>query len=327
MPGTISHLNQLTMVEAQVQSDFLYTNLHAHTVSEILYRNVDDFVYGNEIRIPTVGDGVITTWDPDNGRIETQPLETGEVLFRLTDYPASGWSIRNHTNNFMAPEMRRKLLMHQANEWVRLYKERTETRLFEVAYASQVANDPNLINNKAHRIVATGGVATGRKVTIADLKRMKVAFNKAYCYNALVLFLDSEGIEHLKDEYTGTISNDANPQIQKLLNDGSFTGNHTYEGNFYGWNVFHSEFLPNATDTTDGTTAITQGVAGKEVKAGVFLCLESDNHKALIYQEREAPMVEGEYIPNQRKWEYTANASQGFGVARTDTIGTIIYHS
>lgn len=327
MAGVISDQIQTALVEEQIQSEFILKNLHSHTITNILYRDPTDFMHGREIRIPAMGDATIDTWDPKNGKLVPKPIQMGEVLFRLTDDVGHAWSYREDEVNEFGRARINHLLTHHPQDFLRLYQQRTESRMFETLNDAQTVNNPNEINGQSHRFVAAKGSDTNRQLGVQDFKEMRTAFQKAYAPNALVAFIDPVAEEQVMNDYTTTISNDANPQIQALLNDGSFRENHRFVGNIYGWNTFVSNFTPEVTDTSITHRGVARGLTGTKQKRGaVFLSIENDNTKALLYQERTAPNVKGDYSHLEREWSYSIVAKQGYGIQRVDTIGIVAHH-
>lgn len=326
MSGVIDKEIQLSLYEAQIQSEFFLTNLHSHTISSMLYRDPTQFTYGGQIRIPTIGNGTITTWNPNEDTIVPTAIPTGEVTFQITDNPAAGWSYREQQRQELGDMWVDNFLAHHNAEFLRNYKERTERRMFETIVAAQAENDNNEVNLHSHRFVASGGTDAARTLSVRDLQEMRTSFIKANAPNALVLFIDSVAEEQLMKEYTGVMTNDANPTIQNLLKDGSFTNDHRYLGNMYGWNTFVTNNLPHVNDTTITHRGTARAISGGTKLPAVFLSIENDNTKALLYQERIAPNVKGEFRAMQREWAYGAVAQQGFGIQRTDTVGVVVHH-
>jgi hypothetical protein len=302
-------------IEAQQYSDFILENMHDGLLPGDFYRDVSDFGDGETLNIKTIGEAQIQEVEEDVA-ITYSPIETGTVQLTITDYVGDGW--------YVTDKMRQdgsqidQLLAVRGKEATRAIQEHFETRAFAVLNAAQTAGNANNINGFAHRVGATG---TNQTLTLADLIRMRLAFNKAEVPMAgRVGFVDPvvEATLNLTFNITsGTGDLAANAVWQSIAEQG-FAREHNFVINLYGWNIMTSNRLPEIASETVGAVTVTTGVAN------IFMCIADDHCKPLMAAWRQMPRVEGERNKDKQRDEFVQTARWGLGVQRVDTLGVIL---
>ena len=304
--------NTRAFIEAEQYSDFILTISHDGMLPEAFYRDVADFGSGEVLKIKTIGDVTLQEMSEDEPFVYN-PIETGNVTLQITEFPGDAWYVTDKLRQDGAQI--ESLMMARSTESTRAYHEYKETKALATLNAGQTAGDLNEINGFAHRYVATGANNT---LNIDDLNRMKLAFDKAQMpYAGRVAIVDPIVAATLNDKFQGTYNVDSNPTMQSILTDG-FAVDHSFIMDVFGWNIMTSNRLPAvASETIDGTT-VTNGVAN------IFMCVQDDNVKALMYADRQPLSVEGDRNKDLKRDEFVSSARYGFGVQRVDSLGVIL---
>ena len=84
--------NTRAFIESEVYSQFILMNLHDGLLPDTFYRNVGDFASGETLHIKTIGSVTIQEAEEDSPLVYN-PIETGEIQFRLKEYPLYSESI------------------------------------------------------------------------------------------------------------------------------------------------------------------------------------------------------------------------------------------
>lgn len=307
--------SQTAFVEAEQYSDFILENMHDGLLPGDFYRDVSDFGSGDTLNIKTIGEAQIQEVEEDVA-ITYAPIETGSVQLTITDYIGDGWYVTDKMRQDGAQI--EQLLAVRGKEATRAIQEYYETRALTVLNDAQTVSDANLINGFAHRVGATGSNQT---ITLADLVRMRLSFDKAEVPMAgRVGFVDPvvEATFNLTFGITsGTGDLGANSVWQSITENG-FAREHNFIINLYGWNIMTSNRLPDIASETVGAVTVTTG------KANIFMCIADDHCKPLMSAWRQMPRVEGERNKDKQRDEFVQTARFGLGVQRVDTLGVIL---
>ena len=299
-------------VEAEIQSDFIYRNLHDGLLPSAFWRDVSDFSRGDSIRIPTIGEAEVQELEEDAPFIYN-PIESGAVYLQITDFIGDAYYVtdvmrQDGTNVDALQEAR-------AQESTRAIQEHFETRAFATLNASQTATDLNEVNGFAHRYVASGTNAT---LELQDLILARLAFDKAQAPQAgRIGFVDPVVAATLESKFQGTYNVDSNPMLQDILEEG-FAREARFVMNIFGFMIFTSNRLPEITSETIDSVSVTGGVAN------IFMVVADDNTKPLMVAWRQQPQTEGERNKDRKRDEYVTSARMGFGTARKDTLLIIL---
>lgn len=308
-----------TFIEAEQYSDFILRVLPEMLLPETFYRNVSDFGMGDVLNIKTVGEATVQEVTEDTP-LTYEPIETGEVQLRITDYKGDAWYVTDVMRQDGAQID--QLLSIRGEEASRALAKNMESRSYATLNDGQTANDPNVINDQPHRFVATGTNAT---IEIADIIKMKLAFDKANVpYGSRVVLIDPIVEATMNLKFQGVYNVDSNNEFQDIL-EGGFGRDHMFVMHFMGFHFMTTNLLPRvATETIDagdGDVTVTDGVAN------IFMSVMSDQHKPLMYAERQAPRTEGERNKDRQRDEYVVTARWGLGIQRVDTLGVILTSS
>lgn len=313
----ITSQSNRAFVEAEQYSGFILEQLHDGLLPGTFYRDVSDFGSGETLHIKTIGEAQIQEVS-ENTPITYSPIETGEVQLTITDYVGDGWYITDKMRQDGAQV--EQLKASRAKEATRAIQENFESRFLEVCNAAQTDADPNNVNGFAHRIASA---ETNNIFSLDHLIAMRLAFNKAEVPNAGRIFICDPVVEAtLNTKFNVTASADAlgANQTAQMIFEAGMDRDHKFIINLYGWDIMTSNRLP-VGDYSDGTTAITDGVAN------IFMCIADDNCKPIMATWRQMPSVEGERNKDLARDEFVQRARFGIGAQRVDTLGVLITSS
>lgn len=304
--------NTRAFIEAEQYSDFILTNLHDGLLPESFYRNVSDLGSGETLHIKTIGTVTLQEAAEDTPLIYN-PIESGEITMRITDYVGDAWYITDDLREDGAQVER--LTAARAVEQTRAFQEQFETRFLETIPLAMQAASPYNVNGFAHKIVSadTNGV-----ITLDHFRRMRLAFDKAN--------VPAEGRVAIVDPVVEatlsglvTLTSDITAWPKEILEMGLARGQR-FTTQIYGWNIITSNRL-YVGDANDGTTSITNGVWN------LFMSVADDNTKPVMYALRRPIKVEGERNKDRARDEYVARSRYGLGVQRLDTAGVVVTHA
>lgn len=271
-----------------------------------------EFPDGDEAFFDQVGQRALKTRD-ENTAVDFSKLDTSRIVLRVTDQYQDGFYMTDETKEdswksdaFWAANVEESMLA---------FDRKLEEDILSVSN-QQALGDPNIIAGQPHRMIGTG---TGQTIDLADLRRMKLAFDRAR--------VPAEGRVLLVDpsvEFTlnGLIDiqanvNDANPTVQGLINTG-FGVKNQFLTNFYGWNIIISHSLPQIEEETIDGQSIAGGVAN------VFMSMASADATPFMGVIRRAPTAEFFRNTTYRRDEWSMTSRWGFALQRPESLGVLI---
>lgn len=301
--------NTRAFIEAEQYSDFILTNLKDGLLPETFYRNIADFTHGDTLHIKTVGTVTLQEAEEDTPLIYN-PIDTGEITFRLTEYVGDAWYVTDDLRE--DGSQIDTLLAQRASESTRALQEKFETDfLFTAAAPFTGTTTPVLVNGFPHFIVSneTNGV-----FSLEHLVRMRLAFDKANVpAQGRVAIVDPvvEATLNLKV----TIAVNVTPFAENILRNG-LAGGQRFFGEWFGWTLITSNRL-YVGSANDGTTTIANAVYN------LFMSVLDDQTKPVMGAWRRHPKVEGERNKDRARDEFVTRARYGFGIQRMDTLGVV----
>lgn len=301
--------NTRAFIEAEQYSQFILLNLHDGLLPESFYRNVADFGSGDTLHIKTVGSVTLQEAAEDTPLVYN-PIETGEIIFRITEYEGDAWYV---TDDLREDGTNIDMLMAQrAAESTRAQQESVETKFLETCASPYLGvSDPFAINGWAHKIVSSDSNGVFQ---LESLVRMRLAFDKANVPSEGRVFIVDPVVEATLNLNT-TITHDVTPFGAELLTNGLARGQR-YIMSLYGWDIIVSNRLHVAA-ANDGTNSLASAVYN------VCMCVSDDQTKPIMFAWRRMPKAEGERNKDRARDEFVTRSRYGFGVQRTDTLGVI----
>lgn len=301
--------NTRAFVEAEQYSEFILMNLHDGLLPESFYRNVADFAHGDTLHIKTVGTVTLQEASEDTPLIYN-PIETGEITFKLTEYVGDAWYV---TDDLREDGTNIDMLMAQRSaESTRAQQEKFESDFLATAALAYPTSGPYNVNGFAHKIVSA---ATNNKFVLDHLIAMRLAFDKANVPAEGRVFIADPIVEATLASLI-TITNDLTQFGVDIIKNGLARGQRVV-GQMHGWDIILSNRL-YVGNANDGTTSLTNGVWN------VFMCVADDQTKPIMGAWRRMPKVEGERNKDRARDEFVTRSRYGFGVQRMDTLGVLV---
>lgn len=305
--------NTRAFIESEQYSKFILYNLHDGLLPMSFWRNVSDFGSGETLHIKTVGTVTLQDAAEDTPLIYN-PIESGEILFRINEYVGDAWYI---TDDLREDGAQIDVLMGQRSaESTRAIQEKFESDALKTLGEAYSAADPYLINGFAHKVVSN---ETNGTLLLDHLIGMNIAFDKANVPTEGRIFIVDPIVAGTLNSYV-TLTSDITPFAVDILTQGVARGQQ-FKFNLYGWDIITSNRLHKAASASDGTT--TLATAGGVVY-NIAMCIADDQTKPLIGAWRRMPKAEGERNKDRARDEFVVRARYGWGVQRMDTLGTIV---
>ena len=275
---------------------------------------LSEFPDGDQFTIPSIGESTVRDYVEDTD-VVFDALDTGEFTFAITEYLSSGHYITEKARQdlFYAAQLEAKFLPSQA----RALSEKIETDVLALsaggASGGQTADDANLINGADHRFVGTG---TNEVMAVADFAKALFALKKANVpSNNLVAIVDPS-VEYAINTITNITNISNNPRWEGIIETGIGSGM-TFVKNIFGFDVFVSNYLPDANETIGGLTT----AAGK---ANTFFSAASPDLLPFMGAMRQMPKVDGGYNYTKQREEYVTTARYGLKVYRPENLVCVL---
>lgn len=305
-------LNTTIMIEEEIISTFIQTNLRDGLLPGEFYRDVTaQFQHGESLKIPSIGEVTLQEAAEDTPLVYN-PIETGAIYFRITDYLGDAWYITDDLREDGSPMLISQLIAERSAATTRAIQEVFETRLLEAANDAQNQNTKNTINGYDHRLVGSGA---SNITALADFVKMQLVFTKTNVPQARrVAIVDPTVYYHLMSSVNFAM--DITENGMEFIKGGAGPES-SYLGVLAGWHTVTSNRLKKGS-LTDGTTTVSTGVAN------VFMSILDDSTKPLLAAWRRQPVTRGEYNKDLSRTEYVTKCRFGVGSQRVDTLGILI---
>lgn len=307
--------NTGAFINDEQYSSFILTNLHDVMLPEAFYRNVSDFGSGNTLHIKTVGTRSIQD-AAENSDLAYSPIDSNTITMTISEYVGDAMYVTDELKEDGTQV--EALIAASAVETARAIEEDFETKFLKTAFMGLTIGNPNEVNGFAHMRLASGANNT---LSEEDLIDMSLAFDKANVPMAGRIAIVSPVVAATFNKKVQLSAGlDRNPMFQEAFHS-TFTKEHKFIGNIFGWDIYVSNRLPEVAASTnvDGTNTIaTAGIAN------LFMCVLDDNTKPVMAAWRRQPRSETERNKDKRRDETVTTARYGFGTQRKDTLGVIV---
>lgn len=275
---------------------------------------LSEFPDGDQFTIPSIGESTVRDYVEDTD-VTYDSLDTGEFPFTITEYLSSGHYITEKARQdlFYASQLESKFVPKQA----RALAEKIETDVLALcaggASGGQTADDLNTINGADHRFVASG---TNEVMAVADFAKALYGLKKANVPSSSLVAIVDPSVEYAINTITNITNISNNPRWEGIIESGIGSGM-TFVKNIYGFDVFVSNYLPDANETIDSVTT----AAGK---ANAFFSAASSDILPFMGAMRQAPKVDGGYNYNKQREEYVTTARYGLKVFRPENLVCVL---
>jgi hypothetical protein len=275
---------------------------------------LSEFPDGDQFTIPSIGESNVRDYVEDTD-IQYDALDLGEFPFTITEYLSSGHYITEKARQdlFYAARLEASFLPKQA----RALAEKLETDILALcaggASGGQTANDVNEINNADHRFVASG---TNETITVNDFAKALYGLKKANVPQTAMIAIVDPSVEFAINTITNITNISNNPRWEGIVETGIGSGM-TFIKNIFGFDVFVSNYLPDANETISAVTT----TAGK---ANAFFSAAGGDIMPFMGAMRQMPKVDGGYNYNKQREEYVTTARYGLKVFRPENLVCVL---
>jgi hypothetical protein len=315
---------------AKVNDHLVRTELWSSEIKDVLQesligtkyvRMLSGFPDGNQFTIPSIGELPMRETD-ENSPVVYDSLDTGEFTFSIDRYVEAATYITDKAkqDSFYANQ----LIGMFPSKMRRALDENLETSVFSLAN-TQTLNNANSINGAAHRFIASGSSNT--VLALDDFAKAKYALDKAQAGGTRVAIIDPSQ-EYVFNTLVGAQAFTNNPAFEGIVNGGfvnSITGMR-FIRNFFGFDVYVSNFLATPTDTAINADARGSVSAPASPVSNVFMSVGGDL-TPFVGAYRQMPRVEYERNKDLRRDEYVMNARFGLKLYRPECLVSVISKS
>lgn len=314
---------------------YVYSNGDMQNVSrQIIYtsmlqRRFRDWLLGQKLMNDRTGefpDGDVAQFDQigqrslkrrsENTAVDFSKLDTSRIQLRVTDQYQDGFYMTDEAKE----DSWKADMLWAANveESMLAFDRQLESDVLATSN-QQALGDQNIIAGYARRAIGTGA---GQTISLDDLRRMKLAFDKARVPAEGRVLLIDPSVEFTLNgliDLTANV-NDSNPEVTGKINTGFGVGNQ-FLTNFYGWNIVISHQLPRIEDETIDGEQITGGVAN------IFMSMASADSTPFMGVIRRSPISEFDRNTTFRRDEWSMTSRWGFALQRPESLGVLITKS
>lgn len=306
--------NTAVLRRAEVWSTQLKEILQEDLFAQGWVNWLTEFPDGDQFNIPSIGESTIRDYVEDTD-VTFDALDTGEFTFTITEYLSAGHYITDKARQdlFYAAQLEAKFLPSQS----RALAEKLESDILALnaggASGGQTADNANQINGADHRFVGTG---TNETMAVADFAKALYALKKANVPQSNLIAIVDPSVEYEMNTLTNLVNVSNNPRWEGIIESGIGNGM-TFVKNIFGFDVYVSNFLPDANETIGGLTT----AAGK---ANAFFSAASPELLPYMGAMRQMPKVEGGYNYQKLREEYVTTARYGLKVYRPENLVCVL---
>ena len=305
--ATNQHLIRDQLYSRQLK-ELLLDDLNAMKFVRIL----SDFPDGYTFNIPSLGEAETADFQ-ENMAIKYNQMDTGNFQFSFDNYKYSATSISEKfkRDSYWSDSVIAAFLPRQH----RALMEAVETNIFAKGNSGQTASNLNTINGASHRWVGSG---TGQTITYADFAKAQYALTKANVpLSNLCAVVDPSVAYTLATQ--ANMVNLISPQqmSESIITGGAVTG-FKFRFNIFGFDIYVSNYLPNAISETINSVAVTNGVAN------FFFSATPGDTLPWVGAFRQMPTVYSEFNKDLQQTEYLTISEWGFKLYRPENLITIL---
>lgn len=302
------------LVRSEIWSNELKDVLQERLMADGMVRWLQNFPDGNQLTIPSIGE--LPMREVSEGTpVAYDTLDTGEFNLTIDRYVESATYITDKAKQdaYYAQQL---IGMFPA-KMRRALDENMEGSVLSLAN-SQTVNDLNTINGAAHRFVGSGD--TNTNLSLDDFAKAKYALDKASAYGARVAIIDPSQ-EFVFNKLVGAQAFSNNPAFGGVVQTGFSDSGMRFIRNFFGFDVYVSNFLATPADTTINSISVPASPV-----TNIFMSTGGDL-TPFVGAYRQMPRVEFERNKDLRRDEYVMNARFGLKLYRPECIVSILTKS
>lgn len=282
-----------------------------------------EFPEGDRLSINQIGDVTLSPFNENQPLVFTA-IDTSRIYLQLTDRDSDGWFITDELKEDAKSQIP-GLVASRTRKSQQAFRQKMVSDMFAALNAAQTPAAVNAINGQPHRFVANGGSDGARKVTLDDLRKMKLAFDQANVpANGRVFFVDPT-VEFDLNGLSQVVTSE-NPNFQGIVETGFADRNGMkFYRNIYGFDIVITTMLPVVgVETITGGFTNTAKATGANGVANIAMYIGDDDGKPLMGVIRRAPTAGMKRNDDLGRDEYFAKSRWGFGVQRPESYVVLL---
>lgn len=302
------------LVRSEIWTSELKDILQERLMADGMVRWLQNFPDGERLTIPSIGELPMREVS-ENTPVAYDSLDTGEFNLTIDRYVESATYITDKAKQdaFYSQQ----LIGMFPTKMRRALDENMESSVLSLAN-TQIVNDANTINGAAHRFVASG--ASNTVLSLDDFAKAKYALDKAAAFGARVAIIDPSQ-EYVFNNLVGAQAFTNNPAFQGIVQTGFSDSGMRFIRNFFGFDVYVSNFLATPTDTSIASVSVPTTPV-----SNIFMTTGGDL-TPFVGAYRQMPRVEYERNKDLRRDEYVMNARFGLKLYRPECLVSVITKS
>mgnify|MGYP003148684076 FL=1 len=309
--------NTSFLQRAQVYSSELKDILREEMMAQRYVRMLDGFPDGNTFNIPSIGQAQVDNYTEDSA-VTYRPLDTGNFTFTVDKYLSSATYMtkKAEQDTFYSSELMSRFVPEQE----RAIMEHFETTTLAAPEAGVSANSNETINSISMRVGSTG---TGEVITLKEFAYARFALKKQNVPDSNLVAIVDPSVEYTLNTLSNIVNVSNNPRFEGLVRDGIATGMR-FIANVYGFDVYCSNFLPDATDNALADLAgANQDYSSTNGKVNLFFSADQSVNP-FVGAFRQQPQVDYDFNKDFQRHEFVTTARYGVKLYRPENMVRVI---
>ena len=309
--------NTTFLQRAQVYSSELKEILRDEMMAQRYVRMLDGFPDGNTFNIPSIGQAQVDNYSEDSA-VTYRPLDTGNFTFTVDKYLSSATYMtkKAEQDTFYSSELMSRFVPEQE----RAIMEHFETTTLAAPEAGVSANSNETINSISMRVGSTG---TGEVITLKEFAYARFALKKQNVPDSNLVAIVDPSVEYTLNTLSNIVNVSNNPRFEGLVRDGIATGMR-FIANVYGFDVYCSNFLPDATDNALADLAgANQDYSSTNGKVNLFFSADQSVNP-FVGAFRQQPQVDYDFNKDFQRHEFVTTARYGVKLYRPENMVRVV---
>lgn len=309
--------NTSFLQRAQVYSSELKDILREEMMAQRYVRMLDGFPDGNTFNIPSIGQAQVDNYTEDSA-VTYRPLDTGNFTFTVDKYLSSATYMtkKAEQDTFYSSELMSRFVPEQE----RAIMEHFETTTLAAPESGVSANSNEAINGISMRV---GSTQTDEVMGLKEFAYARYALKKQNVPDSNLVAIVDPSVEYTLNTLSNIVNVSNNPRFEGLVRDGIATGMR-FIANVYGFDVYCSNFLPDATDSALADLAGTnQDYSSTNGKVNLFFSADQSVNP-FIGAFRQQPQVDYDYNKDFQRHEFVTTARYGVKLYRPENMVRVI---
>jgi hypothetical protein len=309
--------NTSFLQRAQVYSSELKDILREEMMAQRYVRMLDGFPDGNTFNIPSIGQAQVDNYTEDSA-VTYRPLDTGNFTFTVDKYLSSATYMtkKAEQDTFYSSELMSRFVPEQE----RAIMEHFETTTLAAPESGVSANSNEAINGISMRV---GSTQTDEVMGLKEFAYARYALKKQNVPDSNLVAIVDPSVEYTLNTLSNIVNVSNNPRFEGLVRDGIATGMR-FIANVYGFDVYCSNFLPDATDNALADLAGTnQDYSSTNGKVNLFFSADQSVNP-FVGAFRQQPQVDYDYNKDFQRHEFVTTARYGVKLYRPENMVRVI---